>query len=193
MQWKAALMAAAAIGATIPATAATPVDVEDVDRTYVLRGWDGVALVREMTRSGPQHPTGRRSWAYTAWEVATRYDLVAGDGGCALQSPRVRIRVETTLPVWTPDGRPDWRLRSAWSRMYDQLVRHEAEHRRHGLAAAQATADGLERLGTMPDCRTVEREARRVLRHAVTAAGRESRAFDRTTDYGAGNRVRLDR
>lgn len=179
----------AGVGLSVPAV---PVQIEDIHATYVVRGEDAPTLTAEMTTYGPQHPTGRRAWAYTAWEVSTRYELDAGTGGCTLSQPRVSVQVSTTLPQWTPTRRPGQRLRRAWRRLLVQLEAHEAEHRRHALTAARATAEGLAALPAMPDCRSLERQARLVLRRAVAAAGRESRAFDRATDFGAKGLSRPD-
>lgn len=176
----------------VVAAALAPVEVEDVHRSYTLVGGDAVTLTHEMARLGPQHPTGRRAWAYTAWEVSARYELDVRDGACALTAPRVFVRIETTLPEWKPQHEPGGRLRRAWEKLLGRLAEHEAEHRRHALGAAKATAAGLGRLPPMPDCHAVERQARRVLRQSVAAASRESRAFDRETNFGADRLPRLD-
>lgn len=182
-----------AVVAALGSAAASARAVEVVDRTtrYELVGHDEAALAVGLARLGPRTPTGRRSWAYTSWELSHQYSLKPVKGGCRVEQPSVRIEIETTLPSWTPTGAVAPSLRVRWRRMMDALVRHEAIHREHGLDAARQVAEDLHNLAIQSDCRGAERAAQRLLRRAVAEAGRRSRAFDRETQFGARDGVGL--
>lgn len=168
-----------------------PVEIIDRQEQYDVRASDAAGLVREMAERGPQHPTGRRAWAYTAWELRARYAVEAGRDGCRLLDPAVVIEVATTLPQWRP-GRPaSARLRSSWTRMLRKAAEHEAVHRSHGLEAARAAALELAGIAHAPRCANLERRVREAIRRASHDAMRRSRAFDAATDYGRRAGVRL--
>ncbi len=76
--------------------------------------------------------------------------------------------------------------------MLDSLIRHEQTHRLHAMVAGEATASGLAALPAQIDCRTMGREAQRVLRAAVAASRRLSIQYDRDTRFGATDGVSLD-
>lgn len=175
------------------ATAATPVPVEIVERSahYAVHGSDGNALAREMAERGPQHPTWRRAWACTAWELRSRYALERDGRPCRLLEPAVVLDVVTTMPRWEPKGVVPMRLRASWRRMLDKAADHEREHRRHGVDAAQAAALALAAVPASGDCALIERQVRSAIRRASSDALRRSRIFDRETDYGRLGGVRL--
>ncbi len=175
------------------ATGATPVPVEIVERSaqYLVHGHDGNALAREMAERGPQHPTGRRAWAYTAWELRSRYALERDGRHCRLLEPTVVLDVVTTMPRWEPKGVVPMRLRATWLRMLDKAADHERVHRRHGVEAAHAAAAALAAVPASGDCALIERQVRSALRRASSDALRRSRIFDRETDYGRLGGVRL--
>lgn len=187
----ATMLAAGAATATHAVPAAVPLDVVDRTEHYRLQATDGPGLWREVVERGPQHPTGRRALAYTAWELGARYATRADPDGCRLLDARVRLEVVTTLPDWRPAGPTGGRLRGNWRRMLAHASAHEAEHRRHALDAARAAAVAIAAIAAGPGCAEVERRVRATLRHATGEAERRSRRFDRETDHGRRGRVPL--
>lgn len=174
-----------ALAAAAPAArAGDGVAVEVIDRQapYGVRATDAAGLAREMAERGPQHPTGRRAWAYTAWAMRARYAVERTAAGCRLVEPTIVLDVSTTLPHWRPSAPARASLKSAWKRMLDQASAHEAAHRGHGIDAANAAAADIGRIGPGPDCADVERRVRAALRRASAEATRRGRAFDRDTD-----------
>lgn len=161
-----------------------PVEINDRAETYLLRATGVRGLAAEIEERGPQHPTGRRAWAYTGWTLDARYATEAGRTGCRLVEPTLVLVVVTTLPDWRPKGPPTRGLRAQWSRMLGKARAHEAVHRDHAVAAAHAAAAELATIETGPSCSDLERRVRSALRRAIAEAGRESREFDRRTDYG---------
>lgn len=169
-----------------------PVHVTDRTEYYVVRGADAATLVREMAERGPQHPTGRRAWAYTAWELRSRYALERHGRACRLLDPEIVLDVTVTLPRWEPQAPAPARLRSAWRRMLDKATAHERVHRLHGIEAAHAAAAAVADVPATGDCSDLERRLRSAVRRAIGAATQRSRVFDRETDYGRRAGVRLD-
>lgn len=169
------------------------VPVERIERRlhYIVNAADAPGLAREMAERGPQHPTGRRAWAYTAWELRSRYALEREGRNCRLLDPAVVLEVRTTLPRWEPKAVASSRLRSSWRRMLDRATAHEEEHRLHALDAARAAAIAIAAVPDRGDCRAIEAQVRAALRRASAEAMRRSRVFDRTTDYGRLQGVRL--
>lgn len=179
-------------GASDPALpSGVPVEIVDVAASYTVDAVDAEGLVREMAERGPQHPTGRRAWAYTAWSLRARYVIEPAPTGCRLLDPAVVLDVTTTLPRWQPRSRPSRRLRSGWDRMLRKARAHEAEHRRHAVDAANDAAAQITTIRTGGACADLERSVRSALRKASTAAAQRSRVFDRDTDYGRGQGVGL--
>ena len=173
------------------AAAGVPVEIVDRHEQYDVRASDAAGLVREMAERGPQHPTGRRAWAYTAWELRARYAIEPSKGECRLVDPAVVVEIVTTLPHWRPVRPASSRLRASWPRMLAKAAEHEAVHRAHGIDAARVAARELADLRAAPRCADIERQVRATIRRASHDAMRRSRAFDAATDYGRRAGVRL--
>lgn len=188
----ASLLAAASTAAVALASdVGVPVDIVDRREHYEVQATDAVGLGREMAQRGPQHPTGRRAWAYTMWELRARYAVEPGDGGCRLMGPAVVLEVTTTLPHWRPAAPTRARLRSTWQRMLANAASHEATHREHAVDAARSAALEIARVDARESCAQVEGGVRAALRRASAEAARRSRLFDQQTDYGRRGGVRL--
>lgn len=158
---------------------------------YDVRGATAEELTRQMTRLGPQQPSGRRAWALTAWQIESKYTLVPGKSDCRLAEPRVILDVTTTVPRWTDSGTGPGKLRVAWRKMFASIVEHEQVHKAHAVGAAERTAELLAGLAPHTDCARMERQARLVLKREMANAGKLSRAFDQETDFGAREGVSL--
>jgi len=171
---------------------AQAVEIGERTNHYVVRGATARDLGAQMAMLGPVSQSGRRSWAFTDWEVRTTYVLVPTDGGCEVSDSRAHVELTTTLPDWPGNGGASWRLRARWKEMLVHLVRHENTHRTHALLAGERAAAGLHTLARQDTCNEAERQARRVLREAVQASRRLSLEFDRATDYGASEGVSLE-
>lgn len=172
---------------------ATGVPVQRIEHGlhYVVTGSSATILARQMTERGPRHPSGRQAWAYTAWELRARYTLVARDGGCKLVDPTVLLEVWTTLPRWEPRRTPASGLLRSWQRMLDRAAGHEQEHRRHALDAAQVAATAIANLPARAECHAIDAQVHSALRRARAEATHRSGVFDRETDYGRLQGVRL--
>ena len=180
------------IGTTIAPAGA--VEIRDRIEFYEVQGSTAYELAAGMARWGPQQPSGRRAWAFTAWELRSTYELVAGADGCRLAGIGVTLDVVTTLPQWRAEGRPSWQLRARWQRMMSSIRKHEEVHKAHALDAARRTAASLATLPVQPECSNAERHARSMLAHEVKRARQLSRTFDHATDFGAHEGVgRLER
>lgn len=188
----AALIVATAVAVAEPMTARdVPVEVIDRASTYEVTADNAVELTHEMAERGPQHPTGRRAWAYTSWELRANYTLEQSRGRCRLADATVLLEVDTTLPSWTPRHPPRAALRLAWRRMLESAREHERVHRLHAVEAAGAAASALTNAGEASTCAGVEKRVRTALRRASDDAAAKSRQFDRDTDYGRRAGVRL--
>lgn len=182
---------ATAAHSTKAAPVGVPVDVIDKRVHYEVQANDAAGLAAEMAERGPQHPTGRRAWAYTAWELRARYAVEPGASRCRLLDPAVVLEVTTTLPHWRPSRPVRTRLRASWTRMLAKAGEHEATHRQHAIDAARAAAVDIAAIREHGDCAGVERRVRDALRRANNAATRASRQFDAATDFGSRAGVRL--
>lgn len=189
IRWAAAGLAAVTLQAD--AQGPVPVEVVDRDQTYAVDANSAEGLAAQMAERGPQHPFGRRAWAYTAWELRAPYTLERGKAACRIGETRVVLVVTITLPAWTPHRPAPHTLRSAWARMRRKAGEHEAVHRTHGIEAAHDAASRIAAIEPDGNCITLERAVRSALRAAIRAAGDRSRAFDLETNYGQRQGVRL--
>jgi predicted secreted Zn-dependent protease len=184
----------ALVAGTLHAEPPTPKGLEVVDRTlhYLVTGSTARALNAQVRALGPLSTTGRRVWGLTHWEVRARYNAVPLTDGCRIEHPRARIEVTTTLPEWRSTGGADRHLRKQWRALLNHLIAHEQTHRDHGLQAATRAAAELRELPVLPDCGALAREVQSILRRVVGDSRRLSLAYDRETDFGALEGVRLE-
>lgn len=192
---RAALTAALAL--TAAASHAAPPDAPDVEiieRTqhYLVKGATAHSLNTQVRTVGPLTSTGRRVWGLTHWEVHARYAAIPGPTGCRLERPRTQLAITTTLPKWRSTAGANRALRAQWRDLLTNLIEHELTHCAGGLLAARRAAAGLHHLGEQPDCAVLDREVRSLLRQTVGASRKLSLAYDRETQFGASEGVRLE-
>lgn len=180
------------IFAGLSETSAQPFELRERTEFYDVYGTTAEALTQQMSQRGPVH-SGGRAWAFTRWELRSRYGLVPTSDGCRIESPRVRLEVVTTFPRWMSGSQAPWRPRADWKRLMLSIRQHEDIHRAHAQDAAHRTVVLLAHAPPAADCTAAERAARDITRAQSEQARSESLAFDRATEFGAREGVSLGR
>jgi predicted secreted Zn-dependent protease len=95
--------------------------------------------------------------ALTLSELRVDYRLDPESGRCRISDFRVHLDLTIKLPTWQPARRPGPTLAARWDRLYEAMVRHEDQHRRHALEAASNLHAVLQSAPRDLDCGGLER------------------------------------
>ena len=123
--------------------------------------------------------------------VEANYAASQPGGNCSLDDLGINLEVQMTLPEWEPKRHADRLLVQGWPHYLAKLTEHEMGHRDNGVRAAFAVRDAISAIAPMADCGQ--------LTSAVNAAGNAAIArlrdadteYDRKTEHGARQGVRL--
>lgn len=129
--------------------------------------------------------------ARTVQVLETRYELDPTPTGCRLKDLSVRLEATVHLPAWRPAGRVGEKLRQRWRRMREALEAHEAQHVDLAIQTGRRLHAALLELPEDQDCRTLAREAQRLLFRARLSHAIRDEAFDRRTRHGISQGARL--
>jgi len=183
----------AMLGLVAGTAAAGEVTVTERIEYYTVRGSTVAELGAALARSGPIGGlVERRGSGHTVAQLTWQHTAYAQENGCRVDEIQVSVATRTILPHWEQPKRVDHGLVHRWNKMLEALTRHEARHRELGREAADAVLQALRKVTTASDCdalrRRIDVAARRVVRHFRTA----NRRFDRDTDFGIRDGIRLD-
>jgi predicted secreted Zn-dependent protease len=156
--------------------------VQVEERFYPVSGRSPAALNLALLLQGPCR-TGRVAHALTEWRLLWSYVPTPRGAVCALERPRVEVRIVTTLPRWLDVERAPSSLVSDWALFMARLRVHESGHQSIALRTGNellSTLSGLE----AGDCDQLMREARRRVARLARAHDADQRRFDRASDYG---------
>lgn len=185
------LLASAALHAGEP-VAAPGVEVVDRIEYYVVTGSTAHEIHEQMRRLRPVDPMlGLRYDGYTHLDFSWSYNLDQNDMRCRLTDVVVRLEVRVILPYWQPGAGASRRLRAAWPRYLESLIGHERKHRALGIRGANAIQAALLALKPADDCMQLSREVRTAARAETQRFARLNRQYDRDTDRGAKEIVKL--
>ena len=150
--------------------------------TYAVQGDTEQEILNSLRLGGPKS-AGAVYFGLTVTELEYQYYKVEEIGACRIEDVTVELRVDITLPDWTPGRDADARLRSAWARFSAALTGHENHHRDLAVEGAEEVRAGLEGL-RVPDCASADAEARRVAEAVRIRTETRHRDFDHQTGHG---------
>lgn len=150
----------------------------DVDATRIAD------MRRQLDARGPRNAFGHPATGLTRSTMTARYTLWSSPGRCAIGEVVVETEIDLHLPRWRPAGTPQKTLSERWEWLSAALVEHEEGHRENAVWAAAELRRRLQALPAAPDCRTLERTARRVREAVVSELRARDAAYDARTDYG---------
>lgn len=173
--------------------AAGEVTVTERIEYYTVRGSTVAELGAALARSGPIGGlVERRGSGHTVAQLTWQHTAYAHEHDCRIDAVQVAVATRTLLPHWEQPKRVDRGLVRRWESMLAALKRHEDRHRELGREAGDAVLQALREVTTAADCdalrRRIDSAARRVVRRFRAA----NRRFDRETDFGIRDGVRLD-
>jgi predicted secreted Zn-dependent protease len=125
-----------------------------VEAPYLVTGTTVAQWLESMALLGPWR-NGARQSAHTDWQVRWSYVPAKRPAGFVVAAARVRLLVETMLPVWLPPRTASPETIASLQDATRRIERHERGHLEIGVAAARALipalcelqpADALERL-----------------------------------------------
>jgi predicted secreted Zn-dependent protease len=150
----------------------------DVDATRIAD------MRRQLDARGPRNAFGHPSTGLTRSTLTARYTLWSSPGRCTIGEVVVETEIDLHLPRWQPAGMPQPTLLQRWEWLSTTLVEHEEGHRENAVRAAAELRRRLQALPAAPDCRTLERTARRVREAVVSELRARDTEYDARTDYG---------
>jgi len=128
----------------------------------------------------------------TVWAARWTFDTASqADGRCGLEHVKVELEVLMTLPEWHPKRHADPRLEQAWPGYLASLTGHEMGHRANGVKAAFAVRDALAAMAPMEDCQALTTAADSSANAAFGSYMNADVEFDRQTNHGATQIMRL--
>lgn len=194
--WVMAVALALPVDSTGAATAVAdgiPVAIDEKLVKYTIEGDTASELLSQMESLGPvDQNEGKRFQGNTSWNVRWNYMMAPQPGGlCRLEQIAVTLQVTMTLPDWQPKRRADSLLKSRWPAFLSALTNHEMGHRANGVRAAFAVRDALAGMAPGGDCRQLGDSANAAAKAALDARQGADADYDRQTEHGARQGIRL--
>jgi len=165
--------------------------VEQV-KSYAISGSTGAELYASMGENGPTVGGGRRTIAYTTFDLkwSRKYEPQA-DGSCKLVSAKPWLTITYALPK--PTGKLPPATQALWKTFIDGITRHEkvhGDHMKEMVDRILATTVGVS-VPNDPKCQKVRKEIIAPLSAASEEQRERSRDFDKLEMSDAGNVHRL--
>jgi predicted secreted Zn-dependent protease len=174
-------------------TSAHPgISIEDRTEYYRVAGDSAQDIFQQMRALGPiDESTGERFDGYTRWNTSWNYGVESAGRRCGLAKADVSLDVVITLPKWEPGPAARHRLVAGWPTYLSKLEAHEQGHRSIAVQAAEAVHDALATADPQPTCKQLMDELDRVAKEALEQYRQANRDYDRDTDHGAKEGVKL--
>lgn len=166
-------------------TAEPRVDVTRTANRYQIEGDTALELWDAMLDQDLSDPTGDLVFGLSEWTVAWtyRYDP-SPDGTCGLHDIDVRLRLDLTLPEWSPPRGASRRLVAQWRAYMNRLLVHERGHEEISLDAARHILDALTGIGPRPTCAGIEEQADALADRLWTESLVANEQYDDETGHG---------
>ena len=173
----AALSFAMFAGLAVDNTASAKVSIKTNTKFYKITGRTARDFAQSMTKRGPYSRQHRaRAWATAARDLDFQITHKIVKGNCRVQSARVNLRITYTMPKLV--SKVSARERGKWKRMYGLLDRHEKVHGKLYRQLAHRADRALLRMKPAKSCRTLERNALKLVRKLSDADLRANDRFD---------------
>ncbi len=162
------------------------------EKTYAISGTTGPALYASIGERGPVVGGGRRTIAYTTFDLKWSRDYrPQPDGSCTLVSAKPWLTITTTLPK--PSRKLTGAVAGEWKTFIDGMRRHEkvhGEHMKEMVERILATTVGVT-VADDPKCRKIRQALQTPLSEASQEQRARSRDFDRAEMSQGANVHRL--
>lgn len=166
--------------------------VVQIDTTYyTVRGGSVENLRSQVKTLGPQKG-GKRYDAGTEYQIRWRYRSVTANGICRFDSAVVLLNVKFIYPRWEIPPSASERLVQTWKRYYTNLLRHEDGHLDLALTGSRELLQAIKEILPEITCRSIEAKADSFAEAIVASVQKKQVEYDRITDHGATQGVRLD-
>ena len=140
-------------------------------------------LMRALSSRSPIRQGSHVYHGNTDWSVDWRFSLQPVAGGCKLENIRVTLNIKYTLPQLDPRVR-DGATVARFRKFSEALSRHEHNHGKNGVAAANEVEKALRTLLPKRDCHTLEATANALGHRIVDKYAKKDREYDRLTGHG---------
>jgi len=163
-----------------------------------VRGADSLTIVtnfysvtgstsREIRRSIEEvRPSGFKPGtdALTAWQIQWRSSMMMANGQCRLTGIEVQTTVVITMPSWRPPTNAPPELVQRWVKYYQALMRHEQNHARSALLAAEAMRKQLPGLGPEASSAVLQSKIKTAADAIIAQHRKRDADYDQETDHG---------
>jgi predicted secreted Zn-dependent protease len=158
---------------------------------YEVRGATVDALRRELDARGPFGDSGRRGDGLTRWNIAWRYGLDSNAARCTASNIIVDLDIRMILPRWAKPADVNPNLVARWNRYVAALRLHEDGHRELAETAAREVRQRLAAEPVARDCDRLRKRMDSRANERLNELRREQAEYDRVTDFGKQQGVRL--
>lgn len=163
-----------------------------IDTTYyTVRGGSVEDLRSQVKTLGPQKG-GKRYDAGTEYQIRWRYRSVTANGICRFDSVVVHLNVKFIYPRWVIPPSASERLVQTWRRYSANLLRHEDGHLDLALTGCREILKAIKEIHPEITCRSIEGKADSFAEAIVANVQKKQVEYDRITDHGTIQGVRLD-
>jgi predicted secreted Zn-dependent protease len=163
-----------------------------IDTTYyTVRGSTVDDLRSQVKTLGPQKG-GKRFDAGTEYQIRWRNRSVTANGICRFDSVVVHLNVKFIYPRWQIPPSASERLVNTWRRYFTKLLEHENGHLDLALAGCREILQAIKQIQPEITCRAIEEKAESIAEAIVARVQKKQLEYDRVTDHGTTQGVRLD-
>ena len=163
-----------------------------IDTTYyAVRGGSVEDLRSQVKTLGPQDG-GKRYDAGTEYQIRWRYRTVRVGEMCRFDSVVVHLNVRFIYPRWEIPSSASERLVQTWRRYYINLQGHEYGHFDLARTGCKEILRVIKEIQPSLTCRSIEDTADSMAEAIVASVKKKQAEYDRVTDHGATQGVRLD-
>jgi predicted secreted Zn-dependent protease len=182
------VMTARTASPTIPAEIGAGKD--DVFKFYDVRGTTAAELRADIARLGPVSE-GTRHQGLTNWRITWTTATTAGAGVCVAAAVNISHTVEIVIPRWANEVGAPQALSTSWRTYLSGLLHHEHGHRDIAEAGVSEVREALKNSVTRGTCAAAAAALNAAGKAIVDKTGARQRQYDKDTDHGRGQGVRL--
>jgi predicted secreted Zn-dependent protease len=176
------------------ARATTHVDIgargDDVFKFYDVRGSTAAELRAEIARLGPVSE-GTRHQGLTNWRITWQTVTTSDRGKCSATAANVTYAVEIVIPRWVNEVGAPQALSTSWRTYLTGLLRHEHGHRDIAEEGVEEVRRVLKNPVSQATCAAAAAALNGAGKAIVDKTGARQRQYDKDTDHGRGQGVRL--
>lgn len=163
---------------------------DDVFRFYDVRGTTAAELRADIARLGPMSD-GTRHQGVTNWRITWQTVTTAEGGKCTAAAANISYTVEIVIPRWANEVGAPQSLSTSWRTYLTGLLHHEHGHRDIAEGGVSEVREALKNPVTQTTCPAAAAALNAAGKAIVDKTGAKQRQYDKDTDHGRGQGVRL--